>query len=357
MFHFIGAIILFIITIISHLVCPKNTIIGGNPLSFGTNIMWFDPKKFVTHNDWQIGTGTTPTTWEKVDCKTNKEWQNLLIKHNHDGLSFANSNMHLQWKSYEQLPLGKETQYLRDYKCNIKTLQGVNGFLMTPFLREWQSKNILKYIPENSKLFDIGIGTGRSKDLWVAKHAQVYGVEPYKPNYDKLMQKRMYHLKDARNWGGENPEILTWIPKHSMDVVMMSYSITFFFENPEKLTALLNNIDHSLKSGGVFIMIGMDGSVVNKWPKLEIDNECFKITKKYKKLQTFGSEIEITMKNPFTLVEAQKEFLVDFKELEQSFTKRNYKLLKNENVKAPYYLAEWPSKFVSAQRFMVFQKN
>lgn len=361
MFQFIGAVILFIISVVASYVCPE-PVRGGKSSSWApahaAQTIWFDPKKFAQFQPWHMGAGAAPSKWDAIATTKNQEWQKMLAAHDKNGICFATDNLVMQWQPYNALPHARDTQYLRDYKCTLDTLKGNDGFLMNPFLREWQNKHVPQHITDRAHIFDIGIGTGRSKELWQAKNATVWGVEPHLPNFENLMRKRIPQLRDAKNWGGEDTQILMWIPREEMDVVMMCYSITFFFENPEKLSHLMRNIDCALTPGGKFIIIGMDGAVVDGWFKntKEIDNSCFKITKKYDKLSTFGSEIEITMKNPFTLVEAQREFIVDFDELERQFKSLKYKCLQKENVVPPYFLSEWSAKFASAQRFMVFEK-
>src|SRR5207237_807972 len=156
-----------------------------------------------------------------------------------------------------------------------------------------------------------------------------------------------------------DPRLREWLTEQ-VDVVMMVYSITFFFESPETLESLIANIRHAAPTGRV-VMIGMDGDVVDRWltikPNEQLDNAMFTITKKYSERKTFGSEIELTIKNPVTLVEAQREYLVDFDHLRRTMAHAGFRCLRDEHVKPAPFLAEWPSKWCEAQRMLVFEHH
>lgn len=251
----------------------------------------------------------------------------------------------MKFQTYDLLPEERETQYLRDQKVNFDNINGI--FLMTPFLRYWQRQHMYKYIPNNSTLLDIGIGTGRSKDLWKMKNNKVYGVEP---NLDsvEILKKKCPNV-EIQPWSGDNPKIREWAT--NIDVVMMIYSITFFFKNHDSFTKLIDNITIGKK----IVIIGMDGDIVDGWT--ETDNSIFEIKKKYKKRSTFGNEIEISMKNPFTLVTNQTEYLTDFNHLRKVLSAKSFKCIHDEHVEPPNYLNDDAKKFVSAQRLLVFEKT
>ena len=239
--------------------------------------------------------------------------------------------------------------YLVKWNATPKLLLGTTSFLMTPFLRKWQYDNLLQYITHRSTIFDIGIGTGRSSKIWREKQLKVFGVEPSTDNYHELIRRHKY--VNAKNIGGQDPEIQRWIPAKSIDIVMMSYSITFFFESEEVYLRLIDNIEWVLKPGGKLIIVGMDGDIVHNWfgKSNILDNDLFTLKKMYQDRKDFGNLINLTIKNPVTLVTDQNEYLT-------KFDKIKFKKIFDEYAKPPYYLAEWPSKFVSAQRMLIFEK-
>ncbi len=352
MLSLIISVILFIISLFAQILCTPG-VTGGNKI---TQTIWFNPKIFVK-GKWRIS--SDEKTWHEINCNTWKQWSDMIESFKDSPeLYFTDGAQIMKWRAWDKLPENDpKTDYLRKYRVDSETLKGVNAFLMTPFLRSWQYEHILRYISHRANLFDIGIGTGRSRDLWRARHARVWGVEPDFENFKFLVKRKIPELQHVQNWGGETQQILNWIPSSSMDAVMMSYSITFFFRDRDMLHALLTNVRHALRTGGVFILIGMDGKVVDKWftKSPVLDNECFSIKKSYKKRESFGSEIEITIKNPVSLVENQTEYLVDF-DILKSHLKKDFTLVRDEHVRPPFYLSEWPAKFVTAQRLLVFRK-
>lgn len=364
---------------------PSNESVYGGKKPYNKNIqqistIWFDPRLFASRK-WKVSTNNRK--FHDIKCKNNTEWKNMLamlakeseiddidklelyfdpvdpyLRNSRSGASIRIPTM--KWRSYHTIPHVRETEYLRKYQADKKAILGENSFLMTPFLREWQKNNILKHIPHNPTIFDIGIGTGRSKELWDAKNAvAIWGVEPNEDNISQLRKKYIKNLH-VQPWGGEDSRIREWAPSQTFDVVMMSYSITFFFENKERLSDLLTNVDYLLKPGGVFIVIGMDGGRVKKFSKKNVvDNDLFTIKfndKKDKDKSVFSNEIEITMKSPFSLVESQKEYLVNFDTLEQELENMKYKEVEKKYVEAPFYLSEWPKKFSESQKLIVYRK-
>lgn len=359
MFTFIAGIILIIFSFIFGQVDTLRH--GGAPFTATAPVEWFDPKTFVLgmESGWYIGAGPDPqgiSRWDKVKPA---QWAAQVQKNDRDGFCIANDRHTLRWQDWQLLPDERGTRYLRDYRADTAAVSGENAFIMTPFLREWQRQNLWTWIPERARLLDIGVGTGRSKDLWFAKRLRVWGVEPNSSSIQKLRDRRLPCVEALEPWGGEDPRIATWIDRGAVSVVMMSYSITFFFHSPERLDQLVSNIRHALgdAKGSRFVLIGMDGQRVDQWfGQTEVlDNPLFTIKKLYKKRDTFGSEIEITMKNPNTLVDAQREYLVDFDHLRKVMQNAGYKCIKDEQVRAPMYLGEWPKKFVEAQRLLVFE--
>jgi SAM-dependent methyltransferase len=376
MFNFIAGLVVIIFSFVWGHFCDNATVVGGatvqNNMFAGPVAppVWFDPKTFVVELEkqkdnpsagWWIGAGFEPSAWERVDPK---RWPSQVQLHDRDGFTLANERHTMRWCDWQKLPDVRETEYLRSWRADLDTIKGENAFLMTPYLREWQRRHLWPHVPERSKLLDIGVGTGRSKDLWFDKRLEVWGVEPNEQSIKTLERRRLPPVRGLRPWGGENPEIQKWLQQGAIDLVMMSYSITFFFRSQETLAALVQNLSHVLRPGGRFLLIGMDGERVEQWFKVAakakgdvLDNPLFTIKKEGKfKEKVFGREIEITMKNPNTLVEAQREYLVDFSHFRKVLAKAGLKCVEDRHVAAPEWMGEWPRKFVEAQRFLVFDR-
>lgn len=359
MFTFIAGIIIIIFSFLMG-ACPVS---GGAKFTPSHRAIWFDPKIFVQELEsgqgWWIGAGLEPTSWERVNAR---RWSSQVQLHDRAGLAVANARHTMKWCTWEELPREPAADYLRTWRADLATVKGENAFIMTPYLREWQRRHIWPDVPERARLLDIGVGTGRSRDLWFAKKLQVWGVEPNLESVASLRAKKLPPVVALEGWSGADPRIQTWLAAGSIDVVMMSYSITFFFESPRHLNQLVANITHALRPGGRFVLIGMDGERVEQWFDAagsdRLDNALFTITKpkKFPK-RTFGREIEITMKNPNTLVEAQREYLVNFDHFRKVLAKAGLTCSEDRRVTAPAYLGEWPRRFVEAQRYLRFDKK
>lgn len=249
------------------------------------------------------------------------------------------------------------------YNAGPDALHGETTYLMTPWLRQWQLNNIPpiinKYLGKQTnsiKIFDIGIGTGRSAKLWnILNPQEVSGIEPNKESLEILAKKQLPYFGKSAPLGGEDyKSVQSIFDKHAYNILMMSYSITFFVD--KKADQLKKTIDYLLKPGGLYIGIGMDGSKIKEWfhnDNEPLDNNLFKMS-----LSKNKKEITLTLKNKFTLVENQKEYLIDVDEFLNTFIKNNdYKLIKKEHLVAPYYLTNWAKKWVEAQFFFCLQKN
>lgn len=355
--EFIAGIIVIVFSFIVGCVCPEKITTGGS------NVRWFDPKLFVTELEagrpWRIGAGLEPSSWTPVDMA---KWASQVQLNDRVGFVVENERHRMQWQDAASLErAGQCRQRGADYICSWRDasgpgVRGENAFLMTPYLREWQRRNLWPHVAERSQLFDIGVGTGRSRDLWQARHLRVWGVEPNEKSVAQLRDRHLPQLVAVEPWGGEDVRIREWIP--AVDAVMMSYSITFFFHSPERLSQLVENISTALREGGTFVLIGMDGGKVDQWFKTAradtLDNPLFSMKKFYKKRAIFGSEIEVTLKNPNTLVEAQREYLVDFDHFRKVMQHAGFHCKVDRPVDAPAYLGEWSKKWCEAQRFLVF---
>ena len=230
-------------------------------------------------------------------------------------------------KELEFFLKGKGIQVWRPYK-NVfnappEAIQGKTTFLMTPWLRKWQLNTIPDILDFSTlesneiSLFDIGCGTGRSLNLWKQLNAEVVnGVEPNPENIKNLAKKNLSILGKVLPTGGEDFDLISKeFPSGKTDIVLMSYSLTFFVK--DKLDSLVKTINFLTHPGSYYIGIGMDGQKIKTIGKNKsLDNPVFSITMKDPKEDL----ISITMKNKFTLVQDQNEFLVDIDKFLDPFT-------------------------------------
>ena len=162
-------------------------------------------------------------------------------------------------------------------------------------------------------------------------------------------------LMNAYNIGGESKSLTHFIEKGSIQNTMFNYSITFFYENEKKLDALIENIKYCKDKVGPVIIIGLDGKKLhNLYLKDEnkFESESYLIVKKYTTYKTYGSQIEITMKSPVTLVDKQIEYLVDFDEIFKKFGIE--KPLYDSYYDIPPFANESSKKFLELERIVIF---
>jgi hypothetical protein len=211
-------------------------------------------------------------------------------------------------------------------------------------------KNLINKFSKNANVLDLGFGRGG--DIW--KYSQnktklVIGVEPNKENRDESKQRIKQVIATDDNItkfvvlpfkAQENLLISEKLERKNVDVVSSFFSLTFFFENEDELDKLCNTVSQNLRIGGKFIGTFMDGNETFKLlqGKEKIENECFKIEKKYvdSDKTNFGMKINIHLKD--TIVNEQEEYL--------SF----FDILKNK-------LEKWGLKFISSEMFSFKSQN
>jgi SAM-dependent methyltransferase len=239
-------------------------------------------------------------------------------------------------------------------------LEGRTGHLMKFYNRGAQDWTLWPMVHKNSTILDIGAGKGRSSDWWQRLRLKVYAVEPDSTNYAVLVQRaRPHHHMQI---GGEDKKLQTLVPNSACDVVMMSFSISFFFQNPAIMQKLLDNICWALKPGGVLLGLGLDGTcVLDALARNndEIDCEAFSIHSIGKKLKpsTYGCEISINMKHEGSLVKDQIEYLAMWDEWVNVLQKRDIELVKTDFLQGHWSLSKWPLWFTKSSRWWAFRKK
>lgn len=233
-------------------------------------------------------------------------------------------------------------------RIGIADLKGSTVYLLRAWMRKYEPI-LYESLQNESKILDIGVGNGRSARNWSSHNFKVWGVEPDAERFKELISKRIKQLVDAKNIGGEDSQIQSWIPAGSIDAVMMIHSLTFF---THMLDALAANIRHCVRPGGMVIGIGLDGVEVAKMLKLSggaVDCAAFSIK------QLSGDQIQITMKGAASLVQAQTEYLTDFAALTRVMKSAGFSLQKTWMMPSHYMLDDMPRWFVQSTRIWIFR--
>lgn len=239
-------------------------------------------------------------------------------------------------------------------------LEGRTGHLMKIYNRSSQDWTIWPTVRKRSTLLDIGAGKGRSQDWWKRLGLRVYAVEPNAENYKVLVQRgRPYRSAQI---GGEDTALRELVPEGCVDTVLMSFSISFFFQSPVVMGKLLDNICWALRDGGTLIGVGLDGDCVLKAlgeNNDDIDSEAFRIHSitHSSKPSTYGCKILINMKHEGSLVKDQEEYLVFWNEWVRVLDERGIKLVRSEFLQGHWSLARWPLWFTRSSRWWVFKRS
>jgi hypothetical protein len=177
---------------------------------------------------------------------------------------------------------------------------------------------------------DIGIGEA---DRWVGEKVKVLGLEPSFENYTGFLKRKggredtgTHIVNIGIQTKEDNQEIFSLIGDVKMGLVIAFDSLTFFYKNEEMLQNLINFIDKTVATQGVFSCIGLDAG---KLLQLYEENKG-KITKFYlKKLD--DRKINISLGKD-SIVSDQIEYIIHFDDFIMRMEKIGFKITKD------YYL-------------------
>lgn len=249
----------------------------------------------------------------------------------------------------------ESTMRLYNMKTDVPDLLGETMSFMKAWHRLFERRNCYTQVRHGATILDIGSGTGRSRKNWVRGNYNVYAVEPNPEFYAGLQRKKP--VKPGRflktlNAGGEDNLIDTFVPKNSVDAVIMIHSLTFFFDG-DKLKQLITNITGALKPGGIYSFITLDGNLVAKrlTPSKPIDCVAFKMT-----MHSDKKTIGITMKHEESLVKEQTEYLTDLTKLDMELINAGFTGVQDMKVPETGYLDSDTMWFTSCLVHRVYKK-
>ncbi len=256
-----------------------------------------------------------------------------------------------------------------------ETIRGKDLVLMRKYHNREKNLIYRNYLGENTKrLLDIGSGRGGDIKKWKDIDIPfVTAIEPYDINYNEMLE-RIERLKATDIVTIIKKDIISAIPDIDKvsngivyDAVTMFDSITFFYENENKVNQLLRTVDRYLKKDGYFIVKAMDGNRVIKamdrknhqWGtnfefKLS-DEPKFKITGSEEQSRQISIWIKDSILSPED--DAQIEFLVDFDDLIMRMEVLGYTLEEDFHLDNEKYMS-WEEEFLSVMnRMIVFKKS
>ena len=153
----------------------------------------------------------------------------------------------------------------------------------------------------------------------------IFGVEPYDKNYKEFQSRLSSYPKSFSDKvkliigvAQDTDKIIKEVGEEGVDIVTSFFSLSFFFfPKTNDINELVETVSQNLKEGGYFIGTTIDGEQV------------LKITNNTNKTFDFGDgfiRIEkdetVTFEIKGTIVETQKESLVDFNLLTELLKKK-----------------------------------
>ena len=151
------------------------------------------------------------------------------------------------------------------------TAADISGQTLTLTFEEAKraKKNLLRLLPDNSVILDIG--TGRGGDLnRFPRNSVIIAVEPNAENLTEL-NKRIVSLRMGNRvlvlpTNGEDTATITAAVKTvspvGVDAVTLMLSMSFFWATSQHLDALVATIRNTLKPGGKILFVTIDGDTV-----------------------------------------------------------------------------------------------
>jgi hypothetical protein len=266
--------------------------------------------------------------------------------------------------------------------------------------REYHNKvkgALIKKYAQKQVVLDLGAGKGG--DLFKYSTANIQHLVAVEPNKEFLYEKddslknRLSKLDSLIpkvtliNTGAEDTKTITnnllglqeksTLTSSQVNLVSSFFSMTFFFNNKERLQNVIKTINSSLKYNGTFIGTTMDGErvydLLNKSDgKYQDPDNCFTIQRNYNKNLPLeiGLEITINLGTTATVIDKQIEWLVPFNILVEELAKNNIILQNNmylDNPDISKVLSSDLSRFLSGlvpsseklnslYRYFVFKK-
>jgi len=261
--------------------------------------------------------------------------------------------------------------------------------------RKWASLNkrneISEYIPDNSRVLDIGVGRGGTLLAAAKKADDVYGIDPDKKNLKDLWKRINTAIEEGTSgWdeylkdrvhtmvakGQDTEKVLKFI-ETPVNAALSMFSLSFFFESEKDLDALVETIDQSVKNtkdqGGVVLVNFMDGDKVGdllKSGKISTDLYTIKLGHKNKsdkkKVSSFKKKDDIPIGTPISIkfekeknpiFKYQEEWLAPFDLFKKKMEGKGFRVIKDKSLGENAVLPESNKEFADLNRTVVFQRG
>lgn len=223
------------------------------------------------------------------------------------------------------------------------------------------------YFKRGEVILDIGSGRGGDLMKWgEIGFERVLVVEPNIENL-KILNERAKALNatdiDVLVIGAEGTEGISAHMKRNkynrVDGVTAFFSLTFFGESKEKMTALVESIDRVLKENGVLLGIVLDGDRVSEMfgNDANVCREAWSISRDEWGGTPFGNEIITNINDADSMVRNVKEYLFDFDVFREMLKRKSIHLQLDYFLGDSRLMSEQQNEFMGMNRAFIFVKQ
>lgn len=214
---------------------------------------------------------------------------------------------------------------------------------------------VIDSIDKNTTVIDIGAGKGGDIQKYKRRGISVIAIEPNPENIAE-MQKRLIGQDYSSSYTiiegkAEDPDIVEEIKcTKDTNTVTSFFSLTFFFENEEKLDALVNLLDRLNNKCGLpmrFIGTTLDGRKLHDFMAGHtsiVSKDLYTIRRLYDYKPNdeigVGKEITFQIHGAATIDYEQTEYLVDFNLLKRKLSNIGFTLEWKQGFSPPAYLSK-----------------
>lgn len=232
-------------------------------------------------------------------------------------------------------------------------------------------RDLIELLTGNTVL-DLGAGKGGDLGKYhAAKIKSLYAVEPndmfvveMKMRADGFMAKKQlsFPLEIIHTRAQNTDFIRNSLRGQKVSSATMFFSLSFFFENNLSLTELVNTISSSVEQHGFFMGTTIDGEAVRRLltDKSEVTLGRSVIRKQYRDFTgpiEFGKAIDYSYKNSETVVDVQREYLVDWDLFVQRLTAEGFELTESSIFPAVDYLSPKENQLSQLYRRFFFTRE
>ena len=233
-------------------------------------------------------------------------------------------------------------------------------------------RDLIMLLSEGDKLV-LDLGAGKGGDLGKYQAAKIKSLIAVEPNpvfaaelevrAENMRSKRQlgYSLEVVHTQAQDSAVIGQALKGKKVDAASMFFSLSFFFENNLSLIDLVRTLHESVEKNGYFIGTTIDGEAVREIlkGKDEVTFGPVTIRKKYKDFSgqiEFGKAIDYIYTDSATVIDTQREYLVDWALFVKRLAEKGFVLTSSELFKPVTWLSTEENQVSGLYRSFVFKR-